>query len=65
MDAYQKGLDGKDAIWAAKKFPGHRGLPPGWRKDFADAHDGECFFASNLTDLTLLQVLLPSFMSIN
>ncbi|KAF9456562.1 hypothetical protein BDZ94DRAFT_1177478 [Collybia nuda] len=24
MDAYYKGLDGKQAVWAAKKFHGHR-----------------------------------------
>jgi hypothetical protein len=24
MDAYRKGLDGKQAAWAAKKYHGHR-----------------------------------------
>ncbi|KIK75299.1 hypothetical protein PAXRUDRAFT_173227, partial [Paxillus rubicundulus Ve08.2h10] len=27
MDAYHKGLDGKQAAWAAKKYRGHRVLP--------------------------------------
>ena len=31
LNAYQNGLDGKEAAWAAKKYRGHRTLPPGWR----------------------------------
>ena len=27
MDAYEKGLNGKQAAWASKKFRGHRVLP--------------------------------------
>jgi hypothetical protein len=27
MDAYEKGLNGKQAAWAAKKYRGHRVLP--------------------------------------
>ncbi len=27
MDAYRKGLDGKQAAWAAKKYRGHHVLP--------------------------------------
>jgi hypothetical protein len=27
MDAYEKGLNGKQAAWASKKFKGHRVLP--------------------------------------
>jgi hypothetical protein len=27
MDAYQKGLNGKQAVWASKKYRGHRVLP--------------------------------------
>ena len=27
MDAYKKGLNGKQAAWASKKFRGHRVLP--------------------------------------
>ncbi|KIK75611.1 hypothetical protein PAXRUDRAFT_172308 [Paxillus rubicundulus Ve08.2h10] len=27
IDAYQKGLDGKQAAWAANKYHGHRVLP--------------------------------------
>lgn len=30
MDAYRKGLNGKWAAWAAKKYHGHRVLPEGW-----------------------------------
>jgi hypothetical protein len=28
MDAYRKGLNGQQAAWAAKKYRGHRALPP-------------------------------------
>ena len=27
MDAYEKGLDGKQAMWASKKYWGHQVLP--------------------------------------
>jgi hypothetical protein len=27
MDAYRKGLNGKQAAWAAKKYHGHRVIP--------------------------------------
>jgi hypothetical protein len=27
MDAYRKGLDGRQAAWAAKKYRGHRVIP--------------------------------------
>jgi hypothetical protein len=27
MDAYEKGLSGKQAAWASKKYRGHRVLP--------------------------------------
>ncbi|KAJ7785138.1 hypothetical protein DFH07DRAFT_907765 [Mycena maculata] len=27
MDAYKKGLDGKWAAWASRKYPGHRTYP--------------------------------------
>jgi hypothetical protein len=27
MDAYEKGLNGKQAVWASKKFRGHYVLP--------------------------------------
>jgi hypothetical protein len=27
MDAYRKGLNGKQASWAAKKYRGHRMIP--------------------------------------
>ncbi|OJA19904.1 hypothetical protein AZE42_13930 [Rhizopogon vesiculosus] len=27
MDAYQKGLTGKQAVWASKKYRGRRALP--------------------------------------
>jgi hypothetical protein len=29
MDAYQQGLNGRQAVWAARKYRGHRGLPVG------------------------------------
>jgi len=28
MDAYDRGLNGKQAAWAARKYRGHRVLPP-------------------------------------
>lgn len=49
MHAYNLGLNGKDSAWAAKKFPGHRGLPHWWKDDFAADHQGQCsFFQENL-----------------
>jgi hypothetical protein len=27
MDAYRKGLNGKQAAWASKKYRGHRTIP--------------------------------------
>lgn len=27
IDAYAQGLDGKEAVWATKKYRGHRVLP--------------------------------------
>ncbi|KAJ7233374.1 hypothetical protein C8J57DRAFT_1090574 [Mycena rebaudengoi] len=32
-DAYCKGLDGVQAAWAARKYKGHRVLPPEYKKD--------------------------------
>lgn len=28
MHSYQRGLSGRQAMWAAKKYHGHRTLPP-------------------------------------
>ncbi len=36
MDAYQRGLDGKQAAWANKKYRGHRVLPDSLMKDMDD-----------------------------
>jgi hypothetical protein len=38
MDAYAKGLDGKQAAWAAKKYHGHRVLPDSILCEFDKAH---------------------------
>ncbi|KAG2361508.1 hypothetical protein BDR07DRAFT_1286955, partial [Suillus spraguei] len=40
MDAYRKGLDGKQAAWASKKFRGHRVLPETIMKDLVEADLG-------------------------
>ncbi|KAG2367684.1 hypothetical protein BDR07DRAFT_1271501, partial [Suillus spraguei] len=37
MDAYRKGLDGKQAAWASKKFRGHQVLPETIMKDLVEA----------------------------
>ncbi|KAG2363329.1 hypothetical protein BDR07DRAFT_1356530, partial [Suillus spraguei] len=37
VDAYRKGLDGKQAAWASKKFRGHRVLPETIIKDLVEA----------------------------
>jgi hypothetical protein len=29
MDAYERGLNGRQAAWAARKYRGHRVLPEG------------------------------------
>jgi hypothetical protein len=33
IDAYQKGLNGRQAAWAARKYQSHRVLPPGFMED--------------------------------
>jgi hypothetical protein len=40
-DAYSKGLKGKGAAWAAKKYRGHRVLPETILKEFDDAEKAE------------------------
>jgi hypothetical protein len=37
MDAYHKGLDGKQAAWASKKYRGHHVLPDTIMADLAIA----------------------------
>ncbi|OAX32856.1 hypothetical protein K503DRAFT_701377, partial [Rhizopogon vinicolor AM-OR11-026] len=37
MDAYRKGLDGKQEARASKKFRGHRVLPETIMRDLTDA----------------------------
>jgi hypothetical protein len=37
MDAYRKGLSGKQATWASKKYYGHRVLPESILQDLAKA----------------------------
>lgn len=37
MDGYRRGLDGKQAAWANKKYHGHRVLPAGILKDLEKA----------------------------
>jgi hypothetical protein len=37
MDAYIKGLTGKGATWAAKKYRGHQMLPESILKEFDNA----------------------------
>ena len=45
IDAYAKGLQGKGAAWAAKKYHGHHGLPEFILKEFEDAEKvGKAWF---------------------
>lgn len=37
MDAYEKGLNGKQAAWASKKYRGHRVLPEGILRELSNA----------------------------
>ncbi|KAG1740919.1 hypothetical protein EDB19DRAFT_1974798, partial [Suillus lakei] len=37
MDAYRKGLNGKQAAWASKKYCGHRVLPETLMRDLTEA----------------------------
>jgi hypothetical protein len=37
MDAYRRGLNGKEAAWASKKYRGHRVLPESIMADLAAA----------------------------
>jgi hypothetical protein len=41
MDAYSKGLKGKGAAWAAKKYRGHRVLLETILKEFDDTEKAE------------------------
>ncbi|KAJ7249595.1 hypothetical protein C8J57DRAFT_1047638 [Mycena rebaudengoi] len=36
-DAYRHGLDGAQAAWAARRYKGHRILPPDFRKEMEAA----------------------------
>ncbi|KAH7908268.1 hypothetical protein BJ138DRAFT_1013140 [Hygrophoropsis aurantiaca] len=38
IDAYRKGLDGKQAAWSVKKYRGHRVIPEGILKEFENIH---------------------------
>ena len=38
MDAYNRGLDGKQATWATRKYRGHRVLPETIMAEFDAAH---------------------------
>ena len=60
MDAYRKGLSGKQAAWAAKKYHGHRVLPD----TILDAleHSGIWSYLSQLPKL-LLYMPLPTSLS--
>ena len=41
IDAYRKGLTGKGAAWAAKKYRGHRVLPESILREFDHAEKAE------------------------
>jgi len=38
MDAYEKGLNGQQAAWAARKYQGHHILPDSIMNDLEKAH---------------------------
>jgi len=37
MDAYHRGLDGKQAAWASRKYRGHRVLPESLMEELSKA----------------------------
>ncbi len=37
IDAYARGLEGPKAVWAARKYHGHRSLPPQYIVDIIEA----------------------------
>ena len=41
IHAYWTGLDDQQAAWAARKYKGHRTLPPEFLKDMAADNMGE------------------------
>jgi hypothetical protein len=41
MDAYRKGLTGKGAVWAAKKYRGHWVLPKSILRGFDNVEKAE------------------------
>jgi hypothetical protein len=44
MDAYRKGLNGKQAAWAAKKYRGHHMIPDSILQDLEKANISYNFF---------------------
>lgn len=56
MDAYTKGLDGKQAAWATKKYHGHRVLP--------DSTQGSHHIDYFIHELDLVLLLLVRFCEI-
>jgi hypothetical protein len=38
MDAYDKGLNARQAMWASKKYQGHRALPESIMAEFDQEH---------------------------
>ena len=60
MDAYARGLNGRQAAWAARKYRGHRVLPEGILEELDKEHivwSNDHWFLSDGDQNTILQVL--------
>jgi hypothetical protein len=60
MDAYARGLNGRQAAWAARKYRGHRVLPEGILEELDKKHivwgDNHCFLSDGKQS-TIWQIL--------
>ena len=60
IDAYSKGLTGPDAIWANRKYRGHRTLPPNILSEIKKANStSKVIYTSYNTPTTVLIYNLP------
>ena len=61
MDAYRKGLNGRQAAWAAKKYRGHRVIPETILRELSTANINWKFITELLHSLLLAVPLLSVF----
>jgi hypothetical protein len=62
MDAYRRGLTGRQAAWAAKKYRGHHVLPDSILEEFEIAHPFEFLRLPSLVSMPQIKyfTIIPS-----